>query len=184
MKHALSWLLSSIVLLSTSLADEVRPGAREALQALPPHFARGVVRLSADNGRPNPIRWYVLARDRRVTGLFGRNPLYSITITQGQLSEAKPFVDARQIFNQKNFINVPSVRIDSSVAFSIARNALGPAGQSMRSASYQLTQTGRAADPIWEVWGYRKGNRYLGLVKLSARTGTVIATQKTPFPRL
>ena len=73
------------------------------------------------------MRWYVLARNRREGGLFVKNPLYSITITDGKISEAKRFVDARQIFNRRNFINIPSVRIDSSVAFSIARNALGPA---------------------------------------------------------
>lgn len=140
--------------------------------------------MSADNGRPNPTRWYVLARNRSEAGLFVKNPLYSITITNGQLSEAKRFVDARQIFNRRNFINLASVRIDSSIAFSIARNALGPAGQGMRSASYQLTQTGHAADPIWEVWGYGSSNRYLGVVRISARTGTVLSTQKGRFPRL
>ena len=126
----------------------------------------------------------MLARNRDEAGLLAKNPLYSVTITNGQLSEAKRFIDARQIFNQRNFVNLASVRIDSSVAFSIARNALGPAGQRMRSASYQLTQNGRGADPIWEVWGYGNSNRYLGVVKLSARTGTVISTKPERFPRL
>ena len=126
----------------------------------------------------------MLARNRSEAGLFDRNPLYSITIANGQIAEAKRFVDARQIFNRRNFVNLASVRIDSSVAFSIARNALGETGQGMRSASYQLTQKGSAADPIWEVWGYGSSNRYLGLVRLSARTGAVIATEPARFPRL
>jgi hypothetical protein len=184
MKTSALLLLATIFSLSTSFAREGRTGARAALQALPPHFAREVVRLSADNGRPDPMRWYVLARNRAEGGLFVKNPLYSITITDGEISEAKRFVDVRQIFNRRNFINIPSVRIDSSVAFSIARNALGPAGQRMRSASYQLTQRGRAADPIWEVWAYGNSNRYLGVVTLSARTGAVISTKKALFPRL
>jgi hypothetical protein len=176
--------LAVMISLSNSFAKEGRIGARAALQVLPPHFATEVVRLSADNGRPNPTRWYVLARNRRAGGLFVRHPLYSITIAGGQLSEAKRSLDARQIFNRKNFIDIPSVRIDSSDAFSIARDALGPAGQRMRSASYQLTQRGPTADPIWEVWGYGSSNRYLGVVKLSASTGAVISTQKAWFPRL
>jgi hypothetical protein len=177
-------LFPAIISCLTSFADEPRPGVRAALRALPPHFTKEVVRVSADNGRPNPTRWYVLARNRSEAGLFVKNPLYSITITDGQLSEAKRSVDARQIFNQRNFINIPSVRIDSSVAFSIARNALGPAGQRMRSASYQLTQRGSAADPIWEVWGYGKSNPYLGVVRLSARTGIVLSTKQALFARL
>jgi hypothetical protein len=173
--------LAAMISISNSFAKEGRIGARAALQVLPPHFATEVVRLSADNGRPNPTRWYVLARNRRAGGLVVRDPLYSITIAGGQLSEAKRSLDARQIFNRKNFIDIPSVRIDSSDAFTIARDALGPAGQRMRSASYQLTQRGPTADPIWEVWGYGGSNRYLGVVKLSARTGTVISTQKIRF---
>jgi hypothetical protein len=177
-------LFPAIISCLTSFADEPRPGVRAALRALPPHFTKEVVRVSADNGRPNPTRWYVLARNRSEAGWFVKNPLYSITITDGQLSEAKRSVDARQILNQRNFINIPSVRIDSSVAFSIARNAFGPAGQRMRSASYQLTQRGSTADPIWEVWGYGKSNRYLGVVRLSARTGVVLSTKQALFARL
>jgi hypothetical protein len=176
--------LAVMISLSNSFAKEGRIGARAALQVLPPHFATEVVRLSADNGRPNPTRWYVLARNRRAGGLVVRDPLYSITIAGGQLSEAKRSLDARQIFNRKNFIDIPSVRIDSGDAFSIARDALGPAGQRMRSASYQLTQRGPTANSIWEVWGYGSSNRYLGVVKISASTGAVISTQKAWFPRL
>ena len=177
-------LFTAIISCLTSFAEESGPGIRAALQALPPHLATPVVRITADNGRPNPTRWYVLARNRREASLFLRNPLYSITITEGQLSEAKRFVDARQIFNQRNFINIPRVRIDSSVAFSIARNALGAAGERTRSASYLLTQRGNTADPIWEVWGYGNSNRYLGVVRLSARTGEVLSTKQALFPRL
>lgn len=97
MKISALLLLATIFSLSTSFARESRTGAGTALQALPPQFAREVVRLSADNGRPDPMRWYVLARNRREGGLFVKNPLYSITITDGQISEAKRFVDARQI---------------------------------------------------------------------------------------
>ena len=38
----------------TALAENSHHGAIAALQALPPHFADQVVRVSADNGRPNP----------------------------------------------------------------------------------------------------------------------------------
>jgi hypothetical protein len=184
MKISTLLMLATAISLSTPLAGNDRMGARAALRALPPHFANAVVRLSADNGRPNPTRWYVLARNRKAGGLLVKNPLYSITLVDGQLSEAKQSFDVRHILNRRNFINIPSVRIDSSVAFSIAQNALGPAGQGMRSASYQLTQRGRAADPIWEVWAYGSSNRYLGVVKLSARTGTVISTERARLPRL
>jgi hypothetical protein len=170
--------------LSTLLAEDPRTGAKAALQALPPHFAREVVRLSADNGRPNPSRWYVLARNPEEGGLLVKNPLYSITITNGQLSEAKRYVDARQIRNQRNFINIGWVRLDSVQAFEIARTALGAAGAGVRSVSYQLTQTGPSADPLWEVWAYGKSNHYIGVVKLSAKSGDVISTKKAGFPSL
>jgi hypothetical protein len=162
----------------TALAENSHHGAIAALQALPPHFADQVVRVSADNGRPNPARWYVLARNPREAGFLAKDPLYSITIVRGQLSEAKRSLDARQVMNRRNFVDLARVRVDSDQAFEIARNALGSAGERMRSASYQLTQIGPAADPIWDVWAYGKRDRYLGVVRLSARTGDVISSRR------
>ena len=167
--------------LLTALAENPQNGAIEALQALPPHFTDQIVRASADNGRPNPARWYVLARNPREAGFLVKDPVYSITIVRGQLSEAKRSLDVRQVMNRRNFVDLARVRVDSDQAFEIARNALGSAGERMRSASYQLTQIGPAADPIWDVWAYGKRDRYLGVVRLSARTGDVISSRR---PRL
>lgn len=177
-------LASVVFSLSTALAEDPSNGAKAALEALPSHFAREVVRLSADNGRPNPAKWYVLARNPEEAGLIVKNPLYSITIAGGELSEAKRYVDARQIFNRRNFVNIERVRLDSAEAFQIARDALGPAGQKMASASYQLTQTGPAADPIWDVWAYGKSSHYIGVVRLSAKSGDVISSKKAGLPSL
>ena len=91
-------LVAAAFSLSSTLATDSPNGAITALAALPSHFARDVVRLSADRGRPNPGRWYVLARNPEEAGLIVKNPLSSITIAGGQLSEAKRYVDARQIF--------------------------------------------------------------------------------------
>jgi hypothetical protein len=178
------YLLAVAFSLSAALAEDSPDGAKTALRALPPHFARQVVRLSADRGRPNPAKWYVLARNPEEAGLIVKNPLYSITITRGQLSEAKRYVDARQIFKQRNFINIAKVRVDSDEAYQIARDSLGPAGQKMVSASYQLTQTGPAADPIWDVWAYGRSSHYIGVVRLSAKSGDVISSKKAGLPSL
>ena len=126
----------------------------------------------------------MLARNPEEAGLIVKNPLYSITIARGQFSEAKRYVDARQIFNQGNFINMARVQVDSGEAFQIARDSLGPAGQKMVSASYQLTQRGAAADPIWDVWAYGRSNHYIGVVKLSAKSGDIISSKKAGFPSL
>jgi hypothetical protein len=178
-----SLLLFAVTLsLATSLAEDLRPSAKTALQDLPPHFAKEIVRVSADDGRPNPTHWYVLARNRLEPGPFLKNPLYSITIANGQLSEAKRYVDLREILNRRNFVDPSRVRVDSAEAFEIARNALGPVGQGMQSASYQLTQRG-PSDPIWHIWAYGKFNRYIGMVKLSAKSGEVLSIRRAIFPR-
>ena len=62
-------LLAVAISLSKALAEDSPDGAKTALRALPPHFARQVVRLSADRGRPNPAKWYVLARNPEEAGL-------------------------------------------------------------------------------------------------------------------
>jgi hypothetical protein len=171
-------LMALALSLSATLAEDSRYGAKAALRALPPHFANQIVRLSADHGRPNPIRWYVLARNTRAAGFPVRGLLYSVTITRGELAGARPSLDARQVLN-RNFIHLARLHIDSGEAFEIARNALGKAGQKMRSASYQLTQARPSADPIWDVWAYGKRDLYLGVVRLSARTGEVISSRRS-----
>ena len=178
-----SIVVPAIIFSLTSFAEESRPGLRAALQARPPHLAKQVVRVSADNGRPDPMRVCAGQKSPRGGLVFEKAPLQHHDHRRTTF-RSEAVVDARQIFNQSNFINIPSVRIDSSVAFSIARNALGAADERMRSASYQLTQRGSTADPIWEVWGYGSSNRYLGVVRLSARTGAVLSTKQALFPRL
>jgi hypothetical protein len=164
--------LALALMLSVAAAQVPQSGASSALEAVPPQFARGIVRLSADNGRPNPARWYVLARNSRDV------LVHSIVIVRGQAASVRPSLDARQILNRRNFINRSRVRVDSNKAFEIARTSLGGVGQRMRSASYQLTQSGPGVDPLWEVWAYGKRDRYLGVVQLSARTGSVFSVKR------
>jgi hypothetical protein len=176
-----TFLIAMAISLSTARAATPQIGAQAALRTLPPDFANHVVKLTADNGRPNPRRWYVLARNPQARRLLIKDPLYSITIVAGHIAEAKRSLDVRQIFERRT-IDLSKVRIDSGEAFEIARNALGRRGEKMRSASYQLTQRGPAADPVWEVWAYGRRNFYLGVVRLSATTGAVISSRKSWLP--
>jgi hypothetical protein len=176
-----TFLIVMAISLSTARAATPQIGAQAALRTLPAHFANHVVKLTADNGRPNPRRWYVLARNPQARRLLIKDPLYSITIVGGHIAEAKRSLDARQIF-ERRIIDLSKVRIDSGEAFEIARNALGRRGEKMRSASYQLTQRGPAADPVWEVWAYGKRDFYLGVVRLSATTGDIISSRKSWLP--
>ena len=157
------------------------PGIKDALGALPKPFVRQIVRISADNGRPNPLTWYILARNASEGGWFVNNPLYSITIRGGNLVEAKRYVDVRQLLNWEDFVSTKKINLDAAEAFAVARKALGPKGKAMLTASYVMTQKGRSADPVWAVYGYGKSNRYLGEVKLSARTGAIISATPARF---
>ena len=167
--------------LSNALAEDSPNGAKTALGSSATLRQIGVG--SPQIWKAESTRLYLLARNPEELADVA-NPLYSITIAGGQLSEAKRYVDVRQIFNQRNFINIAKVRVDSDEAFQIARDSLGPAGQKMVSASYQLTQTGPAADPIWDVWAYGRSSHYIGVVRLSAKSGDVISSKKAGFPSL
>ena len=48
----------------------------------------------------------------------------------------------------------------------------------------KLTQTGPAADPIWDVWAYGRSSHYIGVVRLSAKSGDVISSKKAGLPSL
>src|SRR5882672_5766507 len=87
-----------------------------ALGILPPRYQDYVVKLSADNGIPDPPQWYVLAyRGGLDEGLF------SITIANGEIVQEKPSLNVGELFKNPSFIAIERITIDSPAAFEIAQ---------------------------------------------------------------
>ncbi len=165
------WLLAGLLLVAVIPAVFAGQSAREAARALPDRFRSHIVKISADDGDPDPAQWYFVCRSAH-----GEDGILSITVRNGKITSTKPSLDLRTILGGDALISLDKVLVDSRGAFAIAQRYVANAkpGRALGSASFRLQQTGEDAEPIWWVWCYDSSERYIGLLKLLASTGDVI----------
>ncbi|MEO8206894.1 MAG: hypothetical protein ABI615_11995 [Chthoniobacterales bacterium] len=147
-------------------------GALAAIQALPAEYRDGLLKLSADNGKPNPKKWYVVAQD-------GRKPARNFTIIRGAISnESSGLIqNVRSAVTGGTAINLNKVKVDNIHAWHAAQTYCASKGSQLGSVSYALQQSGKSSTPIWYVWCYTKGGNYLGYIQVLATTGAVIFSE-------
>lgn len=145
-------------------------GAKQALSILPAKFRSGVVKLSADGGDPQPGTWYFLAKNAEENG-----QIYSVSVTDGQISGSKPSLDLRALITHPNVIDWQEVSLDSSEVFAKASEWIASQGKTLGTVSYVLTQDGADASPIWSLWCYAPDGTYLGEIQYLATTGAVVS---------
>ena len=155
---------------------DVPPGgsnsALGALRILPPEYQAFVVKVSADDGNPDPSEWYILVyRGGSEGGLF------SITIGNGEIVQLKPSLNLGELFRNPNPIAVDRIAVDSRDAFQIAQQLAASNGKDLGTVSYVLQQTGEEATPVWQIWCYDPTGRYFGYVAIAASDGIVISTE-------
>ena len=175
-------LLAAVIAMSLQNAlpqfDPPEPDSNTALGALsilPPEYQGYVIKLSADNGDPDPPQWYVLAyRGSPEEGLF------SITIARGEIVQEKPSLNLGELFKSPSPIDVERMTIDSPAAFDIASHYAAANGRDLATVSYILQQTGADSAPVWQIWCYDRGGRYFGYLEIAATNGTVISTDDLP----
>ena len=166
----LALLLVAPVLPLTSSAADDEWGAIAAYNALPSRFRTAVVKLSADNASPQPANWYFLARNSNA-----RNALFSVTVSRGQVTDQRPSLDVRSMFNNPTPIDFGRVRVDSGEVWRIADAFAKRRGRILGSLSLVLSQNGKDAAPVWEAWCYDPSVRYFGDLRILATNGEVIA---------
>ena len=175
-------LLASVLAVSMQTAvSQLTPpqagsnSALGALSLLPPQFQGNIVKISADNGNPDPPEWYFLAyRGSPEGGLF------SITVANGQIVQEKPSLNLGELFKNPTPIAVERMAVDSRDAFEIARQFAGANDKHLDTVSYVLQQTGSDSAPIWQVWCYDREGRYFGYLQIAATDGAVISTDGLP----
>lgn len=166
-------VLLSLLFASTCLvqADD-RLGAIAAMQALPPRFQNGVLRLSADEGRPNPQTWYLVARD------VNRDEVpRNFTVVAGAVTSERRAFNLRTLVEAPSPMNLSRIKIDSRDAWDIAERFSSGRNRRLGSVSYLLQQQGRDASPIWTVWCYDLTGGYIGVVSFLATTGAITSNR-------
>lgn len=143
--------------------------ALQAVGVLPANFRSGVVKISADNGNPDPPTWYFVCRSAN-----SDDGIVSITVQGGAITDQKASLDMRVLFGDYSAIDFAKVQVDSRGAWNIATRFAQSEGKELGSVSYALQQKGGDATPIWSVWCYTASGDYIGLLKLLATTGDVI----------
>lgn len=166
-------LLTSLLLLSGfGLLQAADPNsALSAIAALPPKYQNGILKVSADNGTPNPDTWYIVAKNSAQDGA-----MYQVAVSQGQIVSEKISFDLRSAIRDSS-IDLSKVRVDSDGAWAAGARFSAKRGKKLGNASYALQQQGRDAAPIWSIWCYDADVRYIGLVKILATTGAVVSSE-------
>ncbi|MEX1119092.1 MAG: hypothetical protein WEB60_09885 [Terrimicrobiaceae bacterium] len=166
----LNHFLPALILLIACTAGHAGQSAKQAAFSLPDRFRESIVKISADNGTPDPKDWYFVCR-----AAHSADGILSITVRNGRIIQQKPTLDLRVALGNYSKINLSKVLVDSRGAFAIAQRYVSKEkGATLGNVSYLLQQSGDDADPIWSIWCYDPSVRYLGLLKLMASTGDVI----------
>ena len=164
-------LLSFTFVTSFVASAEDKEGAVAAMRALPQRFQSGVLRLSADEGRPNPATWYLVARD------MGEDAApRNFTVVDGQVTSQRVALNLRTLVDRPSPISLDRVQVDSRDAWDIAAKFSSDQGRRLGSVSYLLQQQGRNSAPIWTVWCYEPNGRYIGVVSFLATTGAITSS--------
>jgi hypothetical protein len=177
--------IATIILLSHPAVAQFEPPEQEptqdvnsalgALTSLPPEYQNFVVKVSADNGTPDPPRWYILAyRGSPEEGLF------SIIVANGEIVQEKPTFNVGELFKVPTPIAIERITVDSRSAFEIASQFAAANDQTLESVSYVLQQTGADSAPVWKIWCYDRRGSYFGYIEISATNGTLISTDGLP----
>lgn len=145
-------------------------GAKAAIAAVPARLRDGIVKITADNGKPNPPAWYIVAKN-------DSGEVYSVTVAQGQVTEEKPSLNLRALFTAPASINLSKIAVGSDGAWQAAQTYSAEKGKTLGSVSYALEQKGRDAAPVWSVWCYTKDGSYIGFLEVLATNGSVISSE-------
>jgi hypothetical protein len=168
-KSLLRGLIFTVLVLPL-LSVQAGQSAKEAAEVLPAHLRNNIVKISADNGTPDPPDWYFVCR-----AAHGEEGIISITVRKGKIVQQKPSLDLRVALGNYSRINLSNVMIDSRGAFAIAQRYVSKEkGATLGNASFLLQQAGEDASPIWSIWCYSDSVKYIGLLKILASTGDVI----------
>lgn len=160
-------------LLPLQAADPV--GAVATLNALPPKYRDGVLKLSADNADPNPRTWYAVAQKNE-----DASNIHNLTLVAAQIIADKRTIGLREIFGQAKPIDLSKVNVDSGDAFALVQRYAHANGTTIGSVSFALQQKGGSSSPIWSVWCYGPSGSYQGLIEFLATDGTVISNNAFP----
>ncbi len=168
----LSFMLLPLVASAQFDGGQTGHSAVAALSILPDNYAQNVVRVTADNAAPDPETWYVMTYKDTMN-----SPLRSLAISDGEIKRDETSLNPAAYLRSRTPINPDRVKIDSPRAYQIAEAYCIANNKELDSVSFALSQQGKAAVPVWEIWCYDKKEKSLGYLKISATEGSVFTAK-------
>jgi len=164
-------LISTLALFPTLVGAAEGNSVLSAFHALPVQFQDGVVRVSADDARPDPTIWYFTSRKNDRRGL-----LTNLNVSHGQILSERPSINPRSLLTGASAISWRRIQCDSTDAWRLAQEFANRRSRTLASVSFVLEQRGRDAAPIWSVWCYDPSGRYIGFMSILATNGSILST--------
>lgn len=173
MRIALTLLLLFVIpTLPAAAQSRTENSLLNAISVVGPEFRETITKVSADEADPNPGTWYLFALKGSTTGA-----VYSLEVSGGELTRARPSFNLKQLFARPTPLNLEKLVVDSPEAFEIARDFSAKNGRQLGNVSFILTQEGKAAAPVWQIWCYDLRGDYFAYLEVSAFSGEILASQ-------
>lgn len=168
-------LFAFATLLVLGTVQAAPPATPFVIPGLPPIYRDNVIKMSADNGNPNPPTWSILAYRSGDKGA-----LMNITMANANVISEKASLNLGAILKTPTPIDFSKVAISPPAAFAIAQSYAVANGGALGSVSYALEQKGANATPVWTLWCYDKGGSYVAVMEILASDGTVVLSDGYP----
>ena len=167
-------LLLLFIISAPAFAEE-RPTAYQALRTLGTQlnrdFVNHVISVEGVNGDPQPETWKILLDDPRARG-----GVREVEISNGRVSSERTPLRASVESSLGKVIDTAKLNLDSSGAYTLARQTAEKSHSSFTTADYTLRVDDRG-NPIWIVRMERANGEPAGSIYIGANHGTITRTE-------
>jgi hypothetical protein len=171
----MSKLFGLLLLIATPLFAQERPTAYQALRTvgtqLNRDFVQHVISVTGTNGDPQPETWKILLDDPRARG-----GVREVEVGHGRIVSERTPLRSSVEGSLGAVIDTAKLNLDSSGAYTVARQTAGKSHVTFRTADYTLRVDERG-NPIWIVALRRENGEPTGTIYVGANHGTITRTE-------
>ena len=171
----MSKLLGALLLIATPLFAQERPTAYQALRTvgtqLNRDFVQHVISVTGANGNSQPESWKILLDDARARG-----GVREVEVSNDRIVSERTPLRSSVEGSLGAVIDTAKLNLDSSGAYTVARQTAGKSHATFATADYTLRVDERG-NPIWIVVLHRENGEPAGTIYIGANHGTITRTE-------
>jgi hypothetical protein len=167
--------LLALLLIATPLFAQERPTAYQALRTVGTQLNRNLVQhvisVTGTNGDPQPETWKILLDDPRARG-----GVREVEVRNGQIVSERTPLRSTVENSLGAVIDTAKLNLDSSGAYTVARQTAEKSHLTFRTADYTLRVDERG-NPTWIVALHRENGEPSGTIYIGTNHGTITRTE-------